>query len=125
MRTQNERGVFSPVSNIVPVVRSTRPKPSPVTSTTATNKPHPIASKRSPAGNVSTTVSSKVPQPANKASEGTSEGLTAFSEATPTTDNTVPIPSATTTSTQTTWGVVTDDDDPEVVYTKVEEPNIQ
>ncbi|KAG0415206.1 hypothetical protein HPB47_007623 [Ixodes persulcatus] len=51
MRTQNERGVFSPVSNIVPVVRSTRPKPSPVTSTTATNKPHSIASKKPPAGN--------------------------------------------------------------------------
>ncbi|CAN8005446.1 unnamed protein product, partial [Ixodes pacificus] len=104
MRTQNERGVFSPVSNVVPVVWNTRPKPSPVTSTTATNKPHTIPSNRSPAGNVSTTVSSKGPQ--------------TTSEATPAANNTVPTASATTTSTETTWVVPTDDDDPEVVYTK-------
>ncbi|CAN8025564.1 unnamed protein product, partial [Ixodes persulcatus] len=118
MRTQNERGVFSPVSNIVPVVRSTRPKPSPVTSTTATNKPHSIASKKTPAGNVSTTASSKGPQTASKASENTSEGLTTVSEATPTADSTVPTASATTTSTETTWVVPTDDDVAEDVHTK-------
>ncbi|CAN8025566.1 unnamed protein product [Ixodes persulcatus] len=118
LRTRNERGVFSPVSNIVPVIWNTRPKFPPVTSTTATKKPHTIPSKRSPAGNVSTTVSSKVPQTASKASEGANKEQTAVNEATPTADSTAPAASATTTSTGTTWVVPTDDDEPENLHTK-------